>query len=255
MPSVASLQCSTGEKGIIDRAVRPLFPKGLVNQVQVIATAHAGDRIHDPTVMGVNAASLALMRSSVDWAGPVGCVRVGMVAGKLHLNPTVEQMQTSSIDFVYAGTHDKALMLECVGEEVPEATLKKALRLAQKGVTAVIGEQLKALDLGNTTTTTSSLTENKTETLGDDLESVMMRAEQGYYFVPSEMQKTLNDFGLSDSIEMFSSCSGLSRKDRGMQENKIQKKLQEFLINDSEWGSYPSICRNMAVDVCMRPPL
>ena len=237
---------------IIDRAVRPLFPKGLVNQVQVIATAHAGDRIHDPTVMGVNAASLALMRSSVDWAGPVGCVRVGMVAGKLHLNPTVEQMQTSSIDFVYAGTHDKALMLECVGEEVPEATLKKALRLAQKGVTAVIGEQLKALDLGNTTTTTSSLTENKTETLGDDLESVMMRAEQGYYFVPSEMQKTLNDFGLSDSIEMFSSCSGLSRKDRGMQENKIQKKLQEFLINDSEWGSYPSICRNMAVDVCMK---
>ncbi len=242
---------------IIDRAVRPLFPKGLVNQVQVIATAHASDRIHDPTVMSVNAASLALMRSSVDWAGPVGCVRVGMVAGKLQLNPTVEQMQSSSIDFVYAGTHNKALMLECVGEETPETVVAEAMYLAQKGVTAIIEEQLKVLNAVSGGTKSNHIQEQEAveavEAVDNlSLEKVMERADKGLYTVPPLMQKELNDYGLHDSIDMFSSCAGLSRKDRGMQENGIQKKLQAFLAASSEWGTYPTICRNMAVDTCMK---
>ena len=233
---------------IIDRAVRPLFPKGLVNQVQVIATVHAGDRIHDPTIMSVNAASLALMRSSVEWHGPIGCVRIGMVKGKLQINPTVEQMHNSSLDFVYAGTQDRALMLECVGDEVPEATVAAALKLAQQGARAIIDEQLEVLKHEEPRPPLAG----ESEVGDDDMSAVLSKAESGLYTVPAEMQADLDSYGLADSIDMFSSCAGLSRKDRGLQENSIQKKLQAFLAEHSLWAGHPHISRNMAVDNCMK---
>lgn len=95
---------------VIDRAIRPLFGKGYVNEVQVIATAHALDQQHDPLIASVNATSLALLKSGLPWNGPVGCVRVGLIDGKLVVNPTIAAMKTSSLDFVYAGTHDRPLM-------------------------------------------------------------------------------------------------------------------------------------------------
>lgn len=94
----------------IDRAIRPLFPKGYVNEVQVIVTNHSADGVHDPTVMGVNAASLAVLASRQPWAGPVGCVRVGIVDGALKVNPTVSEMQNSTLDLLYAGTATRAVM-------------------------------------------------------------------------------------------------------------------------------------------------
>lgn len=94
----------------IDRAIRPLFPKGYVNEVQVIVTNHSADGVHDPTVLGVNAASLAVLASRQPWSGPVGCVRVGIVDGKLKVNPTVPEMQNSSLDLLYAGTAHRAVM-------------------------------------------------------------------------------------------------------------------------------------------------
>ena len=179
------------------------------------------------------------MRSSVDWAGPVGCVRVGMVGGKLQLNPSVEQMQSSSIDFVYAGTHDKALMLECVGEEIPEATVAEAMHLAQKGVTIVIQEQLAALNPIADNNKSDHVQEQDSVKVFEDesSESVIAQAEMGYYSVPLRMRQELYDYGLKDSIEMFSSCAGLSRRDRGMQENGIQKKLQAFLSTSERMGA------------------
>lgn len=94
----------------IDRVVRPLFPKGYVNEVQILATSHAADGIHDPTIAAVNAASFALTLSKQPWYGPVGCVRVGLVDGELCVDPTLEDMKRSTLDFVYAGTADRALM-------------------------------------------------------------------------------------------------------------------------------------------------
>jgi polyribonucleotide nucleotidyltransferase len=94
----------------IDRSVRPLFPKGSVSEVQLTVTAHAIDGVNDPTVLAVNAASLALARSSVPWSGPIGCVRVGYIEGKLVVNPSVADMKNSSLDFLYAGTSTRPVM-------------------------------------------------------------------------------------------------------------------------------------------------
>lgn len=94
----------------IDRAIRPLFPSGYVNEVQLTVTPHAVDPHHDPTVLALNAASLALMNSKHPWNGPIGCVRVGMVNNQLTVNPSFEQMQDSPLDLLYAGTKDRTVM-------------------------------------------------------------------------------------------------------------------------------------------------
>jgi polyribonucleotide nucleotidyltransferase len=94
----------------IDRAVRPLFPKGYVNEVQLIVTNHSADGVHDPTVLGVNAASLAMLTSKQPWNGPIGCVRVGLVNDQLIVNPPVTDMVTSKLDLLYAGTENRAVM-------------------------------------------------------------------------------------------------------------------------------------------------
>lgn len=94
----------------IDRAVRPLFPKGYVNEVQLLVTAHAADGVHDPTIAAVNAASFALLKSKQPWYGPIGCVRVGLIDGELKVDPTLAEMERSTLDLVYAGTAGRALM-------------------------------------------------------------------------------------------------------------------------------------------------
>lgn len=94
----------------IDRAVRPLFPKGYVNEVQLLVTAHAADGVHDPTIQAVNAASFALMVSQQPWYGPIGCVRVGLIDGELQVDPCLQDMERSTLDLVYAGTEGRALM-------------------------------------------------------------------------------------------------------------------------------------------------
>ena len=279
---------------IIDRAVRPLFPKGLVNQVQLIATAHAADKIHDPTILSVNAASLALMRSSVDWRGPIGCVRVGMVDGKLVLHPTVEQMQSSTLDLVYAGTVSRTLMLECVGNQVPEDQLSAALDLAQLGVRDLIDAQLNLIspaskssgsapsvpmmitarmkqslahEKGLAPEEISKLTpleahallypKDKTKEQGKEEEIVVAAGRDAesnltIYEVPQDMQAALESHGLQQSIDMFRSCGGLSRKERGLKENGIQVMLQGYLRESDRWGKESSISRKMAVERCMK---
>ena len=96
---------------VIDRAVRPLFPKaGYLNEVQLTVTLHAADGEQDPVVAAVNAASVALMLSRQPWDGPLGCVRVGLVAGELVVNPTVAQLEQSTLDLLYAGKPGRTLM-------------------------------------------------------------------------------------------------------------------------------------------------
>ena len=94
----------------IDRAVRPLFPKGYVNDIQLTVTTHAADAEKDPTILSVNAASFALLKSKQPWNGPIGCVRIGYIDGKLKINPTVSEQKQSTLDFVYAGSSSRVLM-------------------------------------------------------------------------------------------------------------------------------------------------
>ncbi len=112
---------------LIDRPVRPLFPAGFRNEVQVICFAISADPQIDPDLLAVNGGSAALCLSGIPFDGPVGAVRVGMVDGRFVANPTLEQEGVSTVDLVIAGTADAVLMVEAGAKEVPEEVMLEAI--------------------------------------------------------------------------------------------------------------------------------
>jgi polyribonucleotide nucleotidyltransferase len=122
---------------LIDRPVRPLFPNGMRNDVQVIVTPLSVDHDNLPDTLAVFAASAALMVSDIPWNGPIGCVRVGRVEGEWVINPSLTQLEESDLDLIVAGTEDTVNMLEAGASEVSEEDVLEAIRVAHE----VIKEQ------------------------------------------------------------------------------------------------------------------
>ena len=124
---------------IIDRSIRPLFPEGFKHEVQVFVTVLCTDQENESDVLGLLAASTALRLSSIPWGGPIAGVRVGKVDGNWILNPTFQQLEYSSMDLVVAGKSDSVMMVEGGALEVSEEEILEALKVAQVGVSELIG--------------------------------------------------------------------------------------------------------------------
>jgi polyribonucleotide nucleotidyltransferase len=141
---------------LIDRPIRPLFPDGFRNEIQVICLTISADPQNDPDVLAMNGASVALCLSGIPFDGPVGAVRVGQVDGKFVANPSNDQQAVSSLELVIAGTEEAILMVESGAKEVPEETMLEAIvfghaecrRLAklQKDLVAKAGKPRWAFD-------------------------------------------------------------------------------------------------------------
>jgi polyribonucleotide nucleotidyltransferase len=112
---------------LIDRPIRPLFPDGFRNEVQVICLTISGDQENDPDILAMNGASAALCLSGIPFDGPVGAVRVGLVEGKLVANPTTAQKKVSSLELVIAATEDAVLMVEAGASEISEEVMLEAI--------------------------------------------------------------------------------------------------------------------------------
>ncbi|OLD40170.1 MAG: polyribonucleotide nucleotidyltransferase [Candidatus Rokubacteria bacterium 13_1_40CM_2_68_8] len=112
---------------LIDRPIRPLFPDGFRNEVQVICLVISGDQENDPDVLAMNGASAALCLSGIPFDGPVGAVRVGLVDGAMIANPTTAQQKASSLELVIAATEDAVLMVESGANEIAEETMLEAI--------------------------------------------------------------------------------------------------------------------------------
>ena len=138
-PSEAAILASR----MIDRPMRPLFPKDFRNDVQLVATVVSADQEQDPATLAVTGASLALQISDIPHNGPVGCVRVGLIDGRLILNPTLPQLPDSELDLVVAGTADAITMVEAGARQVPEETMLQALRLAHDQIKRLVEFQLQ----------------------------------------------------------------------------------------------------------------
>jgi len=128
---------------LTDRPLRPLFPKDLRNEVQVIMYSLSADEENVIDVIAVNAASAALMISDIPWNGPIGAVRVGRVNGGFVVNPTYPQLEQSDLDLRVAGTRDAILMVECGANEVDEETMVSALEEAHKAIQPLIDLQMQ----------------------------------------------------------------------------------------------------------------
>src|SRR6266568_1392434 len=119
---------------VTDRSIRPLFPEGFKNEVQVFIYVLSADQENDADVLGVTAASAALSMSKVPWNGPVAAVRVGRVEGAWILNPTFQQLEFSDVDMIVSGSKDSIVMVEGGALELTEAEIIKALEVAHKGI-------------------------------------------------------------------------------------------------------------------------
>jgi polyribonucleotide nucleotidyltransferase len=126
---------------LIDRPLRPLFPKDYRNDVQVIATALSSDTQNYLDIPAINGASAALTISDIPFEGPIGAVRVGLVEDEFVINPTAEQMEASQLDLRMAGTEEAILMVEAGAEEVHEEVLLQALQTGQAAIQPIIALQ------------------------------------------------------------------------------------------------------------------
>ncbi len=123
---------------LIDRPIRPLFPKGFKCETQVICTVLAHDMENNPDIAALVGASAALTLSGVPFFGPIGAARVGWVDGAYVLNPTVEQMEQSDLDLVVAGTHEGVLMVESEAKELSEEIMLGAVNFGHDAIKPVI---------------------------------------------------------------------------------------------------------------------
>ena len=126
---------------LTDRPLRPLFPKDLRNDVQVIMYSFSTDGENPIDILCVNAASAALMISDIPWGGPVGAVRIGRIEGQFVTNPTFADLEYSDLDLRMAGTREAILMVECGAQEVLEQDMVAALEFGHQAIQSLIDVQ------------------------------------------------------------------------------------------------------------------
>lgn len=128
---------------LIDRPLRPLFPHGMTNEVQIVAMVLSSDGVNDPDVLAINAASCALMISDIPFDKAVGAVRVASLNNQFIVNPTYDERQNSALDLVVAGTEEKIVMLEGALSQVQEKEVAEAIRFAHPYIKQLIALQKK----------------------------------------------------------------------------------------------------------------
>ncbi|MDR0418176.1 MAG: polyribonucleotide nucleotidyltransferase [Puniceicoccales bacterium] len=132
---------------LCDRPLRPLFPKGFMNEVQIIGTLFATDGKNESDILMVNGASAALACSDIPWAGPIGCVRIGEIDGQFVINPTNEAMLRSRLDLIYVGNEKNMMMIEGNADQLSEERFIEALAFAHQQIQPFIEAQKELVGL------------------------------------------------------------------------------------------------------------
>ena len=130
---------------IIDRSIRPLFPEGFQNEVQVFVYVVSADQENDADVLGLLATSFALNASKIPFAAPIAAVRVGRMQEKWVLNPTFQQLEFSDMDLIVAGSNDSIVMVEGGALEISESDVVEAIGIGQRGIKELIAMQTELL--------------------------------------------------------------------------------------------------------------
>lgn len=126
---------------LTDRPIRPLFPKDMRNDVQVILYSFSADGVNPIDILAINAASAALMISDIPFVGPIGAVRVAQIGGEFIANPTFDEIERSDLDLRVAGTRDAILMVECGASEISESRMLEALEFGHAAIQPLIDLQ------------------------------------------------------------------------------------------------------------------
>ncbi len=188
---------------LIDRPLRPLFPRGFFNEVQIIATVLSADQENDPDVLAICGASAALEISDIPFQGPIGAVRVGRLNGEWVCNPPLSQMQESDVNLVVAGNKEAVVMVEGGGREISEDDLLEAIFFGQASLQPILElqEELKQKKL--------ALENEKRKLRGEPLISSLEKmAVPSLFYDPYLNQNVLLE---DESIREKIRCAGQER--------------------------------------------
>ena len=182
---------------LTDRPIRPLFPEGYKDDVQVVITVLSADQENDPDILGTLAASAALTISEIPFLGPIGAVRVGIVNGAFVINPTFEQLKESDLDLVVSGTVDAIMMVEAGANLITEEKMAEAIEFGHNAIKALVAlqEELRA-KVGK---------EKRVPYIEPSTDSVLTFAEaaaNGGTFVIVDTETTGLDPKISDLVEV-----------------------------------------------------
>jgi polyribonucleotide nucleotidyltransferase len=251
---------------LTDRPIRPLFPKGYYNDVQVVLTVLSTDQENDPDIIALNGASAALSISQIPFLGPVGGVRVGRIDGQFVTNPTNSHLAESELDLVVAGTRDAVMMVEAGAKILPEdvmadaiayghAELQKSIDLQEKLV-ASAGKPKKVPFVGPKAESVvklgKRLSGGQTEFVVFDLETTAMKPENGYIVDLAALR--VRD---GQVVDRFESLVNPGRPIVGHQVHGISTDdvssaptASEVLANFVGWvGDAPIVAHNVAFDL------
>ncbi|HJT63337.1 MAG TPA: polyribonucleotide nucleotidyltransferase, partial [Candidatus Limnocylindria bacterium] len=251
---------------LTDRPIRPLFPKGYKNDVQVVLTVLSADQENDPDILAVNGASAALSVSSIPFLGPVGAVRVGRIDGQFVANPTTSQLENSDMDLVVAGTRDAIMMVEAGAKILPEAVmldaitwghneLQKSIEIQEKLVAnsgtpkrmPFIGPKADSIvKLGR------ALSQKGAEFVVLDVETTAMKPEQGYIVDIAALR--VRDGAVVDRFESLVNPgrSIIGHQVHGLTDDDVSSAATaaEVLPKFVEWvGNAPVVAHNVAFDL------
>ena len=215
---------------LIDRPIRPLFPDGFRNDVQVIATVLSVDQDNPPEIAAMIGTSCALSISDIPFNGPIGGVRVGLIDGEFVINPTIAQQETSTLDLAVAGTRDAVMMVEAGAKEVSEemmlggimfghAAIKEIVAFQDKMV-AEIGKQKREISVYQPQ---AEIVEGMTETVLPALEKAIVVPEK---LAREEAIEAVRQEAMAIFIEKYPD----KRKDIGAIFHKMLKKLVRKMI-------------------------
>ena len=200
---------------LIDRPLRPLFPKGMFNDVSVIVTPLSVDYDCPPEPLGMLASSIALTVSDIPFAGPTGSVQVAYIDGKYIINPNAEEMEKSLIDLKVAGTKDAILMVEAGAKEVSEEEMLQGILFAHEEIKKQVKFQ---------------------EDIAKKL-NVKKNEEIEYYVIPEDLEHDVKEYGLPIIEEVM---SHLDRHERDKAEEIADQKVLEHFAE-----KYPDSSRQI----------
>ena len=251
---------------LTDRPIRPLFPKGYKNDVQVVLTVLSADQENDPDILAVNGASAALSVSGIPFLGPVGAVRVGRINGEFVANPTTSQLEESEMDLVVAGTRDAIMMVEAGAKILPETVmldaitwghkeLQKSIELQEKLVTNS-GVQKRTPFLGPKADSIvklgKALSKPGTEFVILDVETTAMKPENGYIVDIAALK--VRDGAVVDRFESLVNPgrSIIGHQVHGLTDEDVSsaQTAAEVLPKFVAWaGSAPVVAHNVGFDL------
>ena len=196
---------------LIDRPIRPLFPKGYGNEVQVLASVISADGQNQPDVLCISAASAAVSLSSIPFDGPIAGGRIGRVDGEFVINPTSRELERSELDIVFAASRDAVVMVEGEAKFVPEAVLIEALNWGHKAIQPLIDAQEELVRLAGKAKTPFTPKEDNPA-------------------IYAHVEKLALDAGMAEALRV---PDKLARKEA---RSAVKKQVKEMLAADPEWA-------------------